>query len=795
MALALCIAASVEASSPSQTVPQSFQPRATLNRYCVTCHNEKLRTADLLLDKMDTQDVGRAAEDWEKVVRKLRGGQMPPAGAPRPEDSTLAALTHYLESSLDAAAAVSPNPGKPAVRRLNRTEYINAVRDLLAIDPQATDIRSILPADDAGYGFDNIGDVLSVSPLLVEGYMTAARRISKLAIGEPSIPAVFETYDVPRYILQYDRMSEDLPFGSRGGLLVPHYFPTDGDYVLQIRLQRNADYNIVGMGVSRQLDVWIDGKRVGQFTVGRPPNDATASDDGSQRFGGSEALQDADFKLRIPVHAGMHDIGAAFQNVRIEPEGVFQPPVADYSYAMDYGNADTEPAVGSLTIGGPFDTRGLGATPSREKIFVCTPTSAAEEKSCARTILSTLARRAYRRPVNSDDEDALLAFYDAARAGASFEEGVQAALQRILVDPEFLFRIERDPAEAPPGAIYQISDLELASRLSFFLWSSIPDDELLTLAENRRLREPAVLEQQVRRMLADSRSKALTENFAGQWLYLRNVEAVWPNPDVFPNFHANLRDDFRRETELFFESMLQEDRSALDLLRADYTFLNERLARHYGIPNVYGTHFRRVQLADEDRRGLLGHGSILAVTSYATRTSPVLRGKWILEQLMGTPPPPPPPDVPSLEEKKDDDGKPLTMRLQMEQHRTNPACASCHRIMDPLGFALDNFDATGKWRAKEGGTAIDAIGVLPDGTQFEGPVELRQALLRRPEQIVHTITEKLLTYALGRGVEHYDAPAIRGILKEAAAHEYRWSSLIIGVVKSTPFQLRRAREP
>jgi hypothetical protein len=586
-------------------------------------------------------------------------------------------------------------------------------------------------------------------------------------------------------------MSEDLPFGSRGGIAVRHYFPADGEYVIRIRLQRNADYNIVGMADERQLDVRLDGERIGRFSVGG--ENAKAATGGRPQFGGSESKEDGDIELRAAVKAGMRSVAVFFQNVTWEPEGVFQPLVSDYSYAMDYGNADTEPAIGSVTIGGPYDAAGLGDTPSRRKILVCSPQREDDERPCARTILETLARRAYRRPVTATDVETLLGFYDATRATGGFEEGIQAALQRILVDPEFLFRIERNPAGIPPATAYRLSDLELASRLSFFLWSSIPDSELLDLAARGRLSDPTVLEAQVRRMLADGRSRALVDNFAGQWLYLRNVQAVWPNPDVFPQFKANLREDFQRETELFFESMLREDRGVIDLLNADYTFLNERLARHYDIPNIYGSHFRRVPITDENRKGLLGQSSVLAVTSYATRTSPVMRGKWLLEQLLGAPPPPPPPDVPSLEEKKGDDGKPLSMRQQMEQHRANPACASCHRIMDPLGFALENFDATGRWRTIEGSTPIDASGMLPDGTKFQGPVELRKVLSDRQDQIARTITEKLLTYALGRGVEYYDAPAVRAILRDAAP-EYRWSSLVLGIVKSKPFLMRRSPE-
>ncbi|MCZ6489178.1 MAG: DUF1592 domain-containing protein, partial [Acidobacteria bacterium] len=695
-------AVSLQASSqqPAGPVaPPASPQRALLNRYCVTCHNEKLKTADLMLDQMDVENVSEGAEVWEKVVRKLRTGQMPPAGAPRPDEAAYDSFAAYLETELDRAAAAKPDPGRPAVHRLNRAEYTNAIRDLLAIDTDTMDIMSLLPVDDSGYGFDNIGDVLSVSPLLMEGYMAASRKISRLAVGDIATRPVFETYDIPKYLLQEDRMSEELPFGSRGGTVIRHYFPVDAEYVLKIRLQRNADYYILGLAEPRHLDVRLDGERIQLFTVGGAldgkPTEANIAGPQYGQRAEAEYMRSADEKLelRFPAKAGLHRVGVTFLNVTAEPEGVFQPPLTDYSYALDYGNPDTEPAVGSVTIGGPYNPKGLGDTASRRKIFVCRPEGGNDEEACARKILSTLARRAYRRPVTGDDIETLLGFYrdrrSEGRSEGGFEEGIQTALQRILVDPEFLFRIERDPANVVPGAAYRISDLELASRLSFFLWSSIPDDELLGLAERGQLQDPEVLDRQVRRMLADSRSKSLVSNFAGQWLYLRNVQAVWPNPDVFPDFAANLREAFQKETELFFESILREDRSVLDLLNADYTFVNERLARHYGIPNIYGSHFRRVTLSDENRRGLLGQGSILTVTSYATRTSPTLRGKWVLEQLLGTPPLPPPPDVPSLEEKKDDDGKPLTMRQQMELHRVKPACASCHKSMDPLGFALE----------------------------------------------------------------------------------------------------------
>ena len=764
------------------------QYREVLNRYCVTCHNEKLKTAGLMLDRMNVEKVDEGAQIWEKVVRKLRTEAMPPASAPRPDKSTYDSLVRYLETELDRSAAAHPNPGKPAIHRLNRTEYANSIHDLLAIDTDAIDIPSLLPADDSTYGFDNIADALTVSPTLMEAYMAASRKISRLAVGDPATRPLLQTYEIPRYIMQEERMSEDLPFRSRGGTAIRHYFPVNAEYLIKIRMHRSEGagfgYIITGLTDPQELDVRLDGKRIKLFTVGGERRER-------ERTQAEWDEADAGLEVRVPVEAGTHVVGVAFLDRPTAPEGVFRPPVTDYSKA----SADTRPAVGSVIIGGPYDAKGVGDTPSRRKIFVCRPSGSGDEELCAAKILSVLAHRAYRRPVKDQDLHSLLDIYKEGRGsdktGGSFEKGIETALQRILVDPEFLFRIERDPGNVPPGTAYRISDLELASRLSFFLWSSIPDDQLLELAERGRLQDPVILEQETRRMLADPRSKALVENFAGQWLYLRNVEAKWPNPDFYPEFIANLRNDFEQETKLFFESMLREDRSVTDLLNADYTFLNERLARHYGISNVSGGHFRRVTVTDENRKGLLGQGSILMVTAYATRTAPTIRGKWLLENILGAPPPPPPPNVPSLDETKTADGKPLTVRQQMEQHRVNPACASCHRIMDPLGFALENFDPTGKWRTTDSsGDPIDASGVLPDGTKFDGPAELRKLLLNRPEQLVHTVTEKLLTYALGRGVEYYDAPAIRKIVGESAAEDYRWSSVIVGIVKSMPFQMR-----
>ena len=775
-----------ESSSPAATPASPY--RAVLNRYCVTCHNEKLRTAELMLDKMDVENVPARADVWEKVIGKLRTRAMPPAGMPRPDETIYDTFATYLETTLDRDAEANPNPGRPVIHRLNRAEYTNASRDLLAIDING---RSLLPGDDsAGYGFDNIGENLTVSPALLERYLSAAEKISRLAVGDLSMPPVLEIYNVPQRLGQEDRTSKDLPFGSRGGIAFRHSFPLDGEYIIKIRLQRSAanDGTIVGITESKLIDVRLDGSRIMLFTVGGKRKGKSG---GGQYIGDPEQEKyertaDDDLEVRFSAKAGPHLVGVTFLKETIKPEGVLQPD--------DRKGHEIREGVGSVTISGPYNAKGLGDTPSRRKIFMCRPTGSRDEERCAKKILSTLARRAYRRPVTEGDVQSLLSLYKAGQSKGGFEAGIRMALQGMLVSPGFLFRVERDPANVAPGTSYRISDLELASRLSFFLWSSIPDEELLSLAERGMLKDPAVLEQQVRRMLGDSRSEALVSNFAGQWLYLRNMESVFPDPDAFPDFDDNLREAFQRETELLFETVVREDRSALDLLDANYTFLNERLARHYQIPNIHGSRFRRVTLRDENRKGLLGHGSILTVTSYATRTAPTIRGKWLLENILGTPPPPPPANVPSL--KEDDNSKAFTMRERMEQHRKNPVCASCHRLMDPLGFALENFDAIGRWRATSGvaNTPIDASGVLPDGTKFQGPAELREILLGRREQFTETLTKKLLTYALGRTVEYYDFPAVRKITKEAAGRDYRWSALILGVVNSTPFQMRRSEE-
>ena len=802
LAMAWASVAALPAANQQTATPASTH-RALLSRYCVTCHNQQLRTAGLTLDTTDVETVSKDSEVWEKVWRKLRAGAMPPMGLPRPDPAAYSAFAAYLETELDRADEARPNPGQTPIRRLNRTEYTNAVRDLLAVE---IDGASLLPSDDSRHGFDNIGDVLTISPLLSERYLAAARKISRLAIGDPSVGPVVATYDVPKYLLQDDRMNDALPFGSRGGAAIHHPFPLDGEYVLQIRLQKNHREFIRGLAEPHQLDVRLDGAILQEFTIGgdhkgrsAPVFSTAAQGDIEQEL--YERNADDALQVRFPAKAGTRRVAVSFLEETSVAEGTLQQRMTQYDFTQYKGG---KPAVASVTISGPYSASGVGETPSRRRIFVCHPaasgprpsgngsSASGDEESCAREILSTLARRAYRRPVTEEDVETLLSLYRTSRSEGGFEAGIGAALERILAGPEFLFRVERDPGNVPPGAAYSISGLELASRLSFFLWSSIPDDELRDLAESGRLPDPAVLEQQVRRMLADPRSKALVSNFAGQWLYLRNLRAVAPDPEVFPYFDDNLREAFRQETELFFESMLREDRSVLDLLDADYTFVNERLAQHYGIPNVYGSHFRRVTLSSEQRRGLLGQGSLLTVTSYANRTSVVTRGKWVLENILGTPPPPPPPNVPALRERSEG-GKALTMRQAMEQHRANPVCAACHKVMDPIGFALENYDGIGRWRTTDAKAPIDPSGSLPDGTPFQGPAGLRKALRQKlSDQFVMTVMERLLTYALARGVGSYDAPAIRKIVREAAPANYRWAALITGIVKSRQFQMRKA---
>lgn len=798
----LASAGSLQAAlqEPANPAPPPSPHRALLNRYCVTCHNERLRTAELPLDKMNVDDVTREPAIWEKVIRKLRTGAMPPAGMPRPDKAGYDAIATYLETSLDRAAAARPNPGRPALQRLNRTEYTYSIRDLLALE---IDGEALLPPDESTYGFDNIGDVLSVSPLLLERYMSAARKISRLAVGSGVSGAAFETYDIPKYMMQTDRASEDLPFGSRGGIAVRHNFPLDGEYTVRITMQRDSRDYIRGITEQHSLDVRLDGKRLKLFTIGGEKHgrsmplfsSATEGDPAQELY---ERTADKDLEIRFQAAAGPHVVGVAFLKETVVYEGSLgplPPQLTQVDYAQNKGGLM---GVATVVVGGPFDAARAGDTPSRSKIFVCRPSGVGDEEACAQKILTTLAHRAYRRPVTKDDMDTLLSFYHEGSRSGGFEAGIESALERILMGPEFLFRIERDPAPSngpvAPNTAYRVTDLELASRLAFFLWSSFPDDELLGVAERGELRNPGVLDRQVRRMLADPRSKALANNFGGQWLYVRNLRGIVPDPEAFPYSDDNLMQAFQTETELFFESMLREDRPVMSLLDADYTFVNERLARHYGIPDIYGSHFRRIHVADENRRGLLGQGSILTVTSYANRTSPVLRGKWVLENILGAPPPPPPPNVPSLRDNGAG-GKILTMRERMEAHRANPVCAGCHARMDSLGFALENFDGIGRWRATEGSSPIDSSGKLPDGTAFNGPAELRKILLSKRDEFVTTVTERLLTYALGRGLEYYDYPVLRQVMREAAPADYRWSSLILATVNSVPFQMRRSREP
>ena len=772
-------------SQTSSSVPD--QQRILLTRYCVTCHNQKLKTAGLMLDKMEVEKISENLPEWEKVIRKLRTYAMPPPGLPRPDKTGYDSIVTYLETSIDAEANAHPNPGRPVAHRLNRAEYANAIKDLLSLD---ADVESLLPPDDSGYGFDNIGDVLSVSPALLERYILAAGKIRRLAIGDVDTSPAFETYDMPRLLMQDERMSEELPFGSRGGIAIRRWFPLDAEYLIKIRLQRRYDQDfIVGLETPHQIELRVDGARVKVFAIGGEQSD---NDTGTYRRRNAADDRDKQLEIRLPIKAGSRLIAVDFTDEKPEPAGAFQPLLAAFRF-IDKRAQEIAPAVGSVIIGGPYNSTGAGDTTTRRKIFLCRPSSSLGDEACAAKILSTLARRAYRRPVTDEDVQPLLRLYDAGTKERGFEAGIGTALEGILVCPEFLFRIERDPVSVAPNTVYRLTDLELASRLSFFLWSSIPDDQLLDVAIQGKLKNREVLERQVRRMLADPRSDALVSNFAGQWLYLRNLRSVLPDAGAFPEFDENLRRSFQRETELFLESNIREDRGLLELLSANYTFLNERLAHHYGIPNIYGSHFRRVTLTDENRWGLMGQGSILTVTSYANRTSPVARGKWLLENVLGTPPPPPPPNVPSLKENGEN-GKFFSMRQQMEQHRANPACAVCHTRMDPLGFAMENFNGIGEWRTTDANAPIDASGSLPDGTKFKGPAELRKVLLSKPEQFVNTVTEKLLTYALGRGFEYYDEPAVRKIIRDAAPYNYSWSSLILGIVNSTPFQAKRSRQ-
>lgn len=782
-------------------------PRAVFDQYCVTCHDQKLKTAGLMLDKLDAANPAANPEIWEKVIGKLRAGSMPPAGMPRPDAATYRAVAATLGSEIDRAWAAHPNPGRiGAVQRLNRSEYNNAIRDLFALD---LDVKSQLPGDETADGsFDDFADSLSISTAHLERYMSVARQVTRLATGLPPVKPTVEQFEIPLHVLQEDRQSEDLPFGSRGGIAVHYDFPVDAEYQIKVRLQRQYQDYLKGMGWPQKLDVRLDGKLLKRFTVGgagqgRPAASSYAGD-GEPGFAGDPEWEkymqltgDAGLEVRLPVSAGPHVVGVSFVRELWEPEGLPQPQQLGRVIANDQvymGNAN----VGSVQIGGPYEARGPAKdTPSRRAIFVCHPAAssknAAEDRACAATILSRLARLAYRRPATKADTDTLLQFFDDGRKdGGSFDSGIQFALERMLVDPDFLLRVIRDPGKPQSSAPYRLTDLELASRLSFFLWSSIPDDHLLTLAERGELSNPTVLEREVHRMLSDPRATdALVNDFAAQWLNLRQVADVVVDPDRYPNYDESLLQAFQKETEMFVASTLRQDHSVNELLDANYTFVNERLARHYGIPGVYGTRFRRVELPDHDKRGgLLGQGSILVTTSYPDRTSPVLRGKWLLNNIFGLPIPPPPPGVNTTLETKPG-VRPPSIRERLAQHRTQASCNSCHSVIDPLGFAMENFDVIGGWRTiDESGKPVDASGSTTSGRKIVGLAGLRAALLDQPDQFPHTVTEKLMAYALGRRLEYYDQPAVRQIVRDAAAHQYKWSAIILGIAKSPEFQMR-----
>ena len=771
------------ASPAGSAVAASSAPpstRAILNRYCVTCHNGRLKTADLALDLLDPANVSRNPEIWEKVIRKVKVGVMPPLGAPHPDEATRMRLVTTLERSLDQGGAANPFAGQPSLHRLNRAEYANAVRDLLGLE---LDAALLLPPDEQIHGFDNIGEALTLSPSLLERYSSAAAQIATLAVGDAA--------DVVPGAMMYraaadqsqDVHLDGLPLGTVGGLLARPTLPLDGDYIIKATLFKTNLGLMRGLEFPRELQFVVDGQPVFSMTVGGKESYEAMLQNQTKH---AEALE-AQMQVRVSLKAGTRVVGATFaQRAEVLNTRRLQ--------AMVRSTTDTSetlmgpPHVDILTIVGPFNPTGPGDTTSRRRIFVCRPATPLEEEPCARRIVTTLARRGYRGTETRADVDELLSFYREGAHRGGFDRGISFAVERLLSGPKFLVRIEADATERP-GVAYPVSDIELASRLSFFLWSSIPDDELLNVAATRRLRNPAVLEGQVRRMLADPKASAFVTNFAGQWLQLRNLRGSFPDSRAYPDFDAQLRDAFQRETELFFASVLRENRSALDLLTADYTFVNGRLARHYGIPNVQGDEFRRVSVTDDARRGLLGQGSVLTVTSHANRTSPVRRGKWVLENLLGSPPPPPPVNVPPLKEKSEL-ARPLTMRERMEEHRANPVCASCHRAMDPIGFALENFDAVGAWRARDGRVAIDSDGQFVDGSAVNGPAALRAAVLLRPENFVTILTEKLLMYGLGRPVDYRDMPTVRAVVRGSAAGNYRLSSLVLGIIRSTPFQKR-----
>jgi len=797
------------AARPATTAAATSVDRALLDKYCVNCHSERLKRGGLVLAGIDVEHLGTNAETWEKVARKLRSREMPPAGSPRPDEATYDAYANSLENALDRVAAANPNAGRVAIHRLNRNEYTNAIRDILKLEVDGT---TLLPSDETGYGFDNIANVLSMSPGLLERYKLAAWKVSRLAVGDMTMKPAIDQYKISRLLVQDERMNDDLPFGSRGGGIIKHNFPLDREYSIRLELQRAyAAHVIRGISQKEQIDVRLNGERVKLFTIGgecvgsKEPRcqafhptfaDAIANGQSQVRELPAEydLTADKDLVVRFHAKAGPGVIGVSFLRTgdgAVEGAGPPRLPATTSQNDSSQGLM----AIEAVRLEGPFDATGSGETPSRQRIFVCHPASAAEEGACAKKILSTIARRAYRRPVTDQDVQRLMPFYQKGRSAGTFDSGIQYALEGLLMSPSFLLRVTQDPAKPGPNGNYRLTSLELASRLSFFLWSSIPDDELLDVATRGGLNDPKVLEQQVKRMVADEKASAFVSNFFGQWLGLRDLKNVSPDPAGYPDFDDSLRTAFQRETQMFLESQVRDDRPATELLTANYSFLNERLGHFYGIPGVYGSHFRRVELTDPNRAGLLGQGSILTVTSYSTRTSPVVRGKWLLTNILGSPPPPPPPDVPALKENGEGGEAPSTVRARMEAHRKNPVCATCHSRIDPMGFALENYSAIGKWRTTEVGAAVDSTGAFPDGGKFSNPAEFRKLLMNHREEFIKTMTTKLMTYALGRGTEYYDMPAIRSIMKTAAPTDYRWSTLILGVVKSMPFQMNQTAQP
>ncbi len=767
--------------SQSTATSAGSSERALVDRYCVGCHSDKLRTGELTLEKLDLSNPVTHAETWEKVIRKLRTGSMPPQGMPKPDPVAIDKLATYLETSLDKAAMAKVNPGRATLHRMNRAEFQNSVRDLLGLE---IDAAQLLPPDDESYGFDNNADVLGVSPVLLEQYVNASAKVARLAVGDPSISPVAATYKTRPDLSQLNRM-DGMPLGTRGGLLVTHNFPLDAEYTIKMVLARNTVDVIRGLEEVSEVEILIDNARVFLTKIGGKED----TDKVTVNPNAMMAEMATRLTAKVPVTAGPHKVAATFiKKNGAQEDYILQPFLRS---TLDPVNEAGLPHLEAMIVAGPYNATGVSATPSRTKIFTCTPKQSSDEVTCAREIFGKLARQAYRRPVNDRDLEPLLSFYQASRnRGGNFDQGIESGIRMILADPQFIYRFEPEPANVPVGSSYRVSDLELASRLSYFLWSSLPDETLLTLAGQSKLRDNAVLEQQVRRMLADPKADALVDNFASQWLFLRNIKNTFPDPQEFPNFDDNLRQDLRKETTMLIGSIFREDRPVLELLDADYTFVNERVARHYGIEGVYGPRFRRVKITDDARRGLLGQASILSVTSHTTRTSPVLRGKWILSNLLGTPPPPPPPNVPALTENTAG-ATPKSVRERMELHRANPACAVCHKIMDPLGFALENFDATGRWRSTDAGDKIDTSGVLLDGTKVEGPVELRKALLAKPNVFATTFSEKLMTYSLGRGLDYNDMPALRAVVRDAGKQEYKFSSVVMGIVKSVPFQMKQ----